>query len=76
MTKITKTQLKKMIQEAIKEQTSYDASYDAGLKDLKALLDAFLKQHPMPHGDIETLFYELYDSVHRALKRRSREVES
>ena len=68
-TRITKTQLRQIIKEAVLE--AKDAGYyDAGLKDLKNLLDAFLKKHPMPHGDIESIFYELYDSVDRAINRR------
>ncbi len=70
-TKITKSQLREMIKEAVlKEQAKGASDYDAGLKDLKNLLDAFLKKHPMPHGDIESIFYELYDSVDRAINRR------
>ncbi len=68
-TRITKTQLRQIIKEAVLE--AKDAGdYDAGLMDLKNLLDAFLKKHPMPHGDIESIFYELYDSVDRAINRR------
>ena len=68
-TRITKTQLRQIIKEAVLE--AKDAGdYDAGLKDVKNLLDAFLKKHPMPHGDIESIFYELYDSVDRAINRR------
>lgn len=70
-TKITKNQLRAMIREAVlKEQNRGKDDYDAGLLDLKNLLDAFLKKHPMPHGDIESVFYELYDSVDRAIRRR------